>query len=56
MSFFLIKKQTPDPATNTQFKRKFIDPKVFLAYTLRGKTGEEMIKKLEQINLLDRKD
>lgn len=39
-----VKKQTPDPATNTQFKRKFIDPKDFLTYTLWGRSGEEMIR------------
>ena len=39
-----IKKQALDPATNTQFKRKFIDPKDFLAYALWGRPGEEMIK------------
>jgi len=38
------KKQTIDPATNTQFKRKFIDPKDFLAYTLWGRPGEKMIE------------
>jgi 8-oxo-dGTP pyrophosphatase MutT (NUDIX family) len=38
-----IKQQTPDPATNTQFKRKFINPKDFLAYTLWGRSGEQMI-------------
>jgi 8-oxo-dGTP pyrophosphatase MutT (NUDIX family) len=39
-----IKKQTLDPATNTQFKRKFIDSKDFLAYTLWSRPGEEMIE------------
>lgn len=39
-----IKKQTLDPATNTQFKRKFIDSKDFLAYTLWGRPGEQMIR------------
>jgi bis(5'-nucleosidyl)-tetraphosphatase len=44
-----VKKQTPDPATNTQFKRKFIDPKEFLSYTLWGRPGEEMIKKASNV-------
>jgi|WetSurMetagenome_2_1015567.scaffolds.fasta_scaffold111127_2 8-oxo-dGTP pyrophosphatase MutT (NUDIX family) len=39
-----IKRQTIDPATNTQFERKFINPQDFLAYTLWGRPGEEMIK------------
>jgi 8-oxo-dGTP pyrophosphatase MutT (NUDIX family) len=43
-----IKKQTIDPATNTQFKRKFINPKDFLAYTLWGRPGEAMIEGLEK--------
>ncbi len=45
-----IKKQTLDPATNTQFERKFINPKDLLSYTHWGKTGEAMIKRALRIN------
>jgi len=39
-----IKNQTPDPATNIIFKRKFIKPEKFLSYTFWGRPGEEMIR------------
>jgi len=42
-----IKKQTIDPATNTIFERKFINPKDFLAYTLWGRAEEAMIKRAQ---------
>ena len=45
-----IKKQTIDPATNTIFKRKFINPGDFLKYCLWGRPGEEMIKKALLVN------
>ncbi|MEK6890756.1 MAG: NUDIX domain-containing protein, partial [Nanoarchaeota archaeon] len=45
-----IKKQTPDPATSTQFERKFINPKDFLSYTHWGISGKQMIKRALKIN------
>ncbi len=48
-----IKKQTIDPATNTQFERRFINPKDFLTYTLWGRHGETMIKRALKIQYLN---
>ncbi len=49
-----IKKQTLDPATNTLFERKFINPKDFLSYTHWGKTGEAMIKRALKVNSISK--
>ncbi|MEK6932965.1 MAG: hypothetical protein AABW56_04200, partial [Nanoarchaeota archaeon] len=50
-----IKKQTPDPATNNQFGRKFINPKDFISYIHWGITGEQMIKRALKVNSLSQR-